>query len=119
VIPLEAFFGRELGSERTEQAKVAFFHYIDLCNEQVFLRQHGRISPATWQSWRGGIESNLRLPAFQAAWREIKAETTTFAELRKLEEGEFNDDPKDWGQRPIVFYRAESKRIESGLKRAA
>jgi len=119
VIPLEAFFGGVLGAEQTEQTKVAFFHYIDLCNEQVFLRQHERISRPTWQSWCGGIESNLKLPAFQEAWREIKEKTTTFAELRKLEESKFKEDPRVWGRKPVAFVPEDCNAAKSHLEQAA
>jgi hypothetical protein len=119
VIPLEAFFGEKLETKEIEQAKAAFFHYIDLCNEQVFLRQQGRISRATWQSWCGGIEANLKLPAFQLGWREIKQKTTTFAELRKLEESDFNEDPKDWGRKPVPFISTDCKDAKPPLDEAA
>ena len=97
-IPVKAFFGKPLEGEEREQAKHAFFRYVDLCNEQVFLRQQGRVSEETWASWRGGIKSNLELPAFKQAWEEIERETSSFAELRKLEESSFKADPLSWGR---------------------
>ena len=118
-IPLDAFFGKSLDPEEMDKAKPAFFHYIDLSNEQVFLRQQERISDETWQSWCGGIKSNLKLPAFRLAWDEIKKMTTTFAELRKLEQSGFEDDPKNWGPNPIVFHHPETKEGEPPFAIAA
>jgi hypothetical protein len=99
-LPTEAFVKEELdkSKESSRNHRTAFFCYFDLCNEQVFLRQNRRISRETWLSWCSGIRSNLRLPAFNSAWSETKAKTELFAELRKLEESDFKDDPLKWGK---------------------
>lgn len=74
-----------------------FYHYIDLSNEQIFLRQHGRVSAETWENWRGGIKSNLSRPAFKQAWKEIGGRAhDIFDELRRLEKSGYQDDPFRW-----------------------
>ena len=92
--------GVHLDSDMSEHDRgVAFpalFHYIDLSNEQVFLRMNGRVSKVTWLSWRDGICSNLKRKAFRSAWDEIKAASKNFSELRRLEESDFKDDPWCW-----------------------
>ena len=61
------------------------YHYFDLCNEQAFLHNNGRISSKTWLFWREGIASNLARPAFARAWCEIAARANgDFSELREL-----------------------------------
>jgi hypothetical protein len=85
-----------LTDEEHERALDEFYHYIDLSNEQVFLRQRKRISAATWLNWRDGIRSNLDRPAFARAWQEIKERSGNFAELRRLEAEGFQSDPAEW-----------------------
>jgi hypothetical protein len=68
-----------------------------LTNEQIFLRQVGRVRKNTWQNWRDGIKSNLSRPTFHRAWEEIKARSNgSFQELRRLERENFKSDPANW-----------------------
>ncbi|MES2424222.1 MAG: hypothetical protein V4562_07325 [Pseudomonadota bacterium] len=95
-IPTKVFFGAELNDSEYESARDEFYRYVDLSNVQVSLRIRGRISEMTWESWCEGIEFNLRLPAFEKAWIEIKEQTTTFQELRTLEKSGFSPNPRNW-----------------------
>src|ERR1700674_2505478 len=96
-IPIKALLGEELDHGEYEQNLHLFYRYIDLSNEQVFLRQMERISLDTWVNWLAGIKSNLGLPAFGKAWSEIKAKAPhRFQELRLLEQKSFMGDPKYW-----------------------
>jgi hypothetical protein len=96
-IPLKAHLGRELMEEEVEQALLGLYQYIDLTNEQIFLRMNGRISKATWLNWVDGIKSNLGRPAFTKAWAQIKdGSSGSFEELRRLEVSGFADDPRRW-----------------------
>jgi hypothetical protein len=63
-LPTSALLGEQLTA--VEQAKYLdkFYRYFDLCNEQAFLHQNGRISKSTWTFWVDGILSNPRRPAF-------------------------------------------------------
>src|ERR1019366_5383187 len=72
MIPVKALLGKELTPEEAKEAHDGIYFYVDLSNDQVFLRQNGRISQATWTLWRDGIKSNLSRPAFRKAWEEIK-----------------------------------------------
>jgi len=49
-IPVEALLGEELSKEELEDAENGIYHYLDLSNEEVFLRQNGRVSSETWKS---------------------------------------------------------------------
>lgn len=96
-IPVKALFGEVLEQAEYEQNLHLFYRYIDLSNEQVFLRQKERLSSETWENWVEGIKANLSLPAFTKAWDEIKSKLPhRFQELRLLEERHFRGDPKDW-----------------------
>ncbi|WP_310452940.1 hypothetical protein [Sulfuritalea sp.] len=91
-----ALLGEELSDAKYEQAFDELYRYFDLTNEQISLRQRGRISPEVWRSWSAGIRANLALPAFRRAWSEIKERTVAFEELRRLERERFSSDPKEW-----------------------
>ncbi len=94
-LPAKALLGEELTEEEHQNALDEFIHYIDLCNEQVFLRRCRRISPATWVYWRDGIRSNLKQPAFRRAWQDIKKRSANFRELRQLEVEECWSEPTE------------------------
>lgn len=97
-LPTKALLGKPLTDDEQRQSFDEFYRYFDLSNEQVFLRQKGRISRRTWTFWRDGIKSNLRRPAFVSAWAEINTNAPEdFSELRKLVQEDFAKDPKSWG----------------------
>lgn len=96
-IPVEAMFGDPLSDALKEKHLADFYRYIDLTNEQVFLRQQGRVSKATWINWADGIRDNMSRPAFASAWILIKGRAVnSFEELRRLEESGYKADPKEW-----------------------
>lgn len=97
-IPAAVFLTKELTDAEYDETFDEFYRYIDLSNEQVSLRKRGRIGKVVWKSWCEGIEYNLHLPAFQRAWSEIKTGTSSFKELRTLEENGFASDPKQWSR---------------------
>lgn len=96
-LPIGALLGEEVPSKELREARGVFYRYFDLCNEQAFLHEEGRISGQTWQQWQDGIESNMRRPAFQTAWlREIQPRIGgDFDEFRRV-----LDSLKDWPNLP-------------------
>jgi hypothetical protein len=102
-IPPEAFFDPPGGDPVTEfeEKRREYLWYIDLTNQQVFLRSQRRISRGTWRQWRDGIEDNLRYrPAFRNAWSELSEQMArSFGELRRLQE-DWDKDPAWWDPRP-------------------
>jgi hypothetical protein len=120
-LPVAALLGAELAPPLFEVTLTAFYRYIDLTNQQIFLRQHGRISKATWVNWREGIAHNLRRSAFAAAWAQIKeAAPEDFHELRRLENGGFaaKDDPIKWGEASANRF-IDSRTIRQPARQAA
>jgi len=94
---VKALLGQQLCEREFAEAFAALYHYIDLSNEEVFLRQKKRVTPETWKYWRDGIRSTLALPTLKRAWDEIKpAVPEFFTELRRLEQSGFVDDPAEW-----------------------
>jgi hypothetical protein len=71
--------------------------YLDLCNEQVFLRAIGRVSRSTWTvQWAEGIRANLQQNEVIArTWQLIKQATDDFDELRVFEASGWKD-PRSW-----------------------
>lgn len=97
-IPVEVHLGEEVtASERWPECLARIYQYLDLTNEQIFLRQMGRVSRATWRQWVEGIQATLDQPAFEKAWREVKAKAPgRFSELQRLEASGFREDPRRW-----------------------
>ena len=96
-IPVDALLGKDIPARNFEKVREQIFNYIDLSNEQVFLRQIGRVSKRTWEYWREGIESNLSKPAFARVWSEVKdSDKDVFRELRMLEQKDSASDPRKW-----------------------
>ena len=96
-IPTMALLSEPLPEDEQDKAFDDFYHYFDLSNEQVFLRQINRISPGTWKYWRAGIKSNVHRPAFKCAWEKISSQAPEdFSELRRLMREDFQKDPRKW-----------------------
>ncbi len=96
-LPIDALLGEPLDDQTQKDSLKEFFHYIDLTNEEVFLRRRRRVSLITWKDWAEGIRWNITRPAFAAAWKEIKGRSPeSFNELRRLEREEFKTDPGEW-----------------------
>jgi len=97
-IPVKALLNENLSDDDFQMALNEIYNYIDLTNEQIFLRRQNRIRSQTWENWRDGMKSNLELPAFKRAWEMIKERTPDnfFEELRCLEILNFKRDPKFW-----------------------
>lgn len=84
-LPTKALLGEQLTDEEYANHFDELYHYIDLCNEQAFLRKSGRISKKTWIFWKEGIASNMKRPAFERAWTEISHRSNgDFSELRQI-----------------------------------
>jgi hypothetical protein len=73
------------GSEAFVETLDRFYRYVDLTNEQIFLRKRGRIRQSTWRDWAVGINGNLDRAQFKAAWAYIAERSPDdFDELREF-----------------------------------
>ena len=84
-LPTKALLGEELSEDEHKQHFDEFYHYFDLCNEQVFLNKKKRVRHSTWQFWLDGMKSNFSRPAFKRSWKEVcQRAGSDFSELREL-----------------------------------
>lgn len=89
--------GKEVASELKTETRELIYNYLDLCNEQTFLRKKNRITVETWRDWSAGMEAHLKKPAFQSIWGEVKQESPgSFSFLEQLEKERFSVDPRWW-----------------------
>ena len=96
-IPTSAFLGEEFDDQVMAEHIDEFYHYFDLCNSQIFMRQHGRISKKTWLFWQEGIATNLARPSFKKAWAYVSQRSgSDFSELKRLAKGNYMEDPRKW-----------------------
>ncbi len=96
-IPVDALIGKTVSEDKKEFTRELIYNYLDLSNEQVFLRKRNRIRKDTWLDWCAGIKSHLQKTEFQLVWQEIKLESPgAFTFLEKLEQADFNSDPVRW-----------------------
>jgi len=96
-IPIEALLGEGLEEQIYRENLNEFYHYIDLTNEQIFLRTRDRITRETWENWCDGIRTILAKPAFARAWQEISQRSPgSFEELRRLIDSGYAEDPIAW-----------------------
>lgn len=96
-IPVDVHLGAVPTEDVFEQAFPRIYQYLDLSNEQVFLRMRGRVSRGAWLQWADGMQTTLSLPAFEQAWSHVKSKAPDrFSELRRLEDTRFTEDPRSW-----------------------
>lgn len=96
-LPVDALLDDSDGEEEYIGDLDDYYRYIDLTNDQIFLRQEGRISKSTWENWSDGIETIMGKSNFEAAWNEIQErESASFSELQKFMSDKHPDDPRYW-----------------------
>ena len=60
-------------------------------------RGRSRVRDDVWDEWGGGIDWNLKLPAFAESWKKIsKRGKGGFNEFRRFIDGNVGKDPKKW-----------------------
>lgn len=96
-LPVDVLIGKDMddGEAKGIQIRELVYNYLDLSNEQVYLRAKGRISNHTWASWCSGIKAHMEKKAFRVVFDEVK-ENAGFSYLERLVEDEFSSDPSDW-----------------------
>ncbi len=96
-IPVDALIGKAAPEYKRQETRELVYNYLDLCNEQIFLRKKNRITKETWHDWSAGMKANLQKIAFKEVWQEVKNQAPgSFSFLERLENCDFNADPKNW-----------------------
>ena len=94
-LPIEVL-GENLDDSTYQEELIRFYHYIDLTNNQIFLRQCNRVSRKAWIDWCKGMNSTMSRPAFARAWSEISQRAPdSFSELRRLIKTDYIEDPQE------------------------
>lgn len=96
-IPVDALIGKAVPEGKKAEVREIIYNYLDLCNEQIYLRAKDRIKEERWKDWQEGIMENLKKPAFREVWEEVKElSPTTFSFISKFESQHFSGDPAEW-----------------------
>ncbi|MGO2277903.1 MULTISPECIES: hypothetical protein [unclassified Psychrobacter] len=96
-IPYKALIGEEVPSTEASAVHNEIYNYMDLCNEQIYLRMSNRVSKKTWNNWQEGIKTNFELKAFNDTLAEVFEKLpSNFSELQKVKALGFSTDPKLW-----------------------
>ena len=94
-LPVDVLIGGIPSTEEASKVRELVYNYLDLSNEQVYLRAKERVSTHTWNSWCAGIKSHLDRPAFGSVFEEVK-EKSGFSYLEKLVDTSYESDPIKW-----------------------
>jgi hypothetical protein len=95
-IPVESLLDEEHDRD-VEQNLKDYYRYIDLTNDQIFLRKEGRVSKSTWEEWAAGIEANFKLEDFNKSWKIIHdSNPDIFNEIQNFLDPDMHDDPRYW-----------------------
>lgn len=105
-IPYKALVGDKLSSQERVYAYNEVYNYMDLCNEQVFLRKSGRVGKATWGNWQEGMSTNFDLEVFKEASEEVfKKLDDNFEDLKRVKKALYRTDPRCWKYRDFLNCR--------------
>lgn len=103
-IPVDVLIGKETAKMDKERVRELVYVYLDLTNEQIYMRSIGRVSKATWESWCSGILAHMARPGFREVFEEVR-ESSNFTYLEQLLAAEnykpFKgaNDPRNWSKR--------------------
>lgn len=115
-IPVDVLLGKPVQDNKKNETREIIYNYLDLCNEQAFLRKKKRISKERWIEWNEGIKENIEKPGFKEVWDEVKKEApSTFSSLNQLERSNFKIDPIEFNK----ILHNQSLNADSGNSPAA
>jgi len=92
-----------LSDDLRKSVLTAMRRYFNLCSEERYLHQRGRIDSKTWNIWKTGIRDSACGPFFASAWRCLAAEYEFYPDFRDF----MNDLVK--GQESRVTETADDK----------
>jgi len=96
-IPVDALLSKKVWVWKRNAAREGVYNYLDLSNEQVYLRMKKRVSYDRWIEWSKGIQQHLQRPFFQWVLQEVENDSfETFTYLERLISEEFKTDPAKW-----------------------
>jgi hypothetical protein len=75
----------------------AFREYLNMCSEEWWLHDQGRIDQATWIIWKRGMQDTASFPSFRDAWDELRSEYYAYTDFQNFVNNNLllNAPPKD------------------------
>ena len=67
--------------------------YANLCSEEMYLHQIGRIDKKTWSIWATGIRDTMRTPCFRRGWKLMRHEYEFYPGFREMMDGYLSEAP--------------------------
>jgi len=96
-IPVDALLSKKVNKDKKKMAREWVYNYLDLCNEEVYLRMKNRISSDRWIEWSKWIQQHLKRPFFKEVLQEVEEDSLeTFTYLERLISEDFKTDPATW-----------------------
>lgn len=96
-IPVDALLSKKIPLWKRTIAREWVYNYLDLSNEQIYLRKQKRVSYDRWVEWSKGMQLHLQRPFFREVLDEVENDSfETFSYLEKLIEEDFQTDPVKW-----------------------
>jgi hypothetical protein len=74
--PTEAFLGGEIDDNK-DNINEDLHRYLDLTNQQIWLRCYGRVSRSTWENWDDGIQEHIKNQQIAETFDEINSTYTS------------------------------------------
>ncbi len=94
-LPVDVLIGKEISNSSVDEVRELIYNYLDLSNEQIYLRAKGRITRLTWMSWAAGIKQHMNRVGFKKIYNEVRSESH-FTYLDRVMDESFGTDPVDW-----------------------
>ena len=96
-IPYKVLIGDEVPLSEANAVHNEIYNYMDLCNEQIYLRMSDRVSKKTWNNWQEGMKTNFELKVFNDTLDEVFEKLpSNFIELQSVKALNFSTDPKKY-----------------------
>lgn len=96
-IPVDALLSKKVSKDQKKIAREWVYNYLDLCNEQIYLRMKGRINKDRWIEWSKWMQQHLKRPFFIEVLKEVEKDSLdTFTYLERLINEDFQNDPITW-----------------------
>ena len=71
----EGHFSLEgLSQDRRDEIMNAARAYLNLCSEEFYLHDRGRVDDETWGIWQEGMQATFKLPWIQQTWTILRVE---------------------------------------------
>jgi hypothetical protein len=52
LIPVNALIGKSIPENEKKEVREIIYNYLDLCNEQIYLRVKNRVTENRWKDWQ-------------------------------------------------------------------